>query len=253
MGVERQRGYADHPRHSTRPRRLRHPLRRRHRLPLDRESPARARSSWVLIAQNAGLVFSILSGSPPGVIVEQKFELWDDQDTGNQRRCQFFAGRLAGQLLTYTLTPTSELLIGSPSLMPRSTVPYLPPACGSQPSFSRASSRYPLRRHYRLFVYSATPDPEVLPVLRPRHIRWRSTMRCSMSASLPQFLCTQRPIELQLAGWRGADPLRLLADRVVSADPYTGGFQYGRDQGVSFMAICWLSLHGLSPTRWRCA
>src|ERR1019366_3302840 len=63
-----------------------------------------------VIAQNDELILSVISGSAPGVLVEQKFQLWDDQDTSNQRRCQLVAGRWAGQPLTYALTAHAEVV-----------------------------------------------------------------------------------------------------------------------------------------------
>jgi len=73
-------------------------------------SRAELAAGGFLIAQNAALLLYLISGSAPGVLVQQRFQLWVDQDSTNNLRCQLLAARAAGQVLTYALAGTEEIL-----------------------------------------------------------------------------------------------------------------------------------------------
>ena len=186
-----------------------------------------------IVAQNAGLVFSVLSGSPPGVIVEQKFALWDDQDTNNQRPCQLYAGRVAGQLLTYALTPTSEIIeyvavidaeVDRPVLATGMRIPAV--------FLSGIVAMVHSGSSYRLYVYSATPDPEVLPGAPPAAYPL-ALDNALLDVSVPAAIYLYAKTDATFNSLDGAALILFgyLLIELYLPDPYTVGFQYGRDQG----------------------
>jgi hypothetical protein len=73
-------------------------------------SRAEFAAGGVLVAQNAALLLYLISGSAPGVLMEQSFQLWIDQDSTANQRCQLLAARAAGQVLSYALAGTEEIL-----------------------------------------------------------------------------------------------------------------------------------------------
>jgi hypothetical protein len=74
---------------------------------LSRPEPA---ASGVVLAQNSALLLYLISGAAPGVLNEQQFKLWDDQDSSNKRRCQLVAARAAGQVLMYAIAGADEII-----------------------------------------------------------------------------------------------------------------------------------------------
>jgi hypothetical protein len=63
-----------------------------------------------LIAQNTALVLYLISVSPKGVFLKQEFELWVDQDSPSQSRCELLTARQGGQPLIYALAGSEEIL-----------------------------------------------------------------------------------------------------------------------------------------------
>ena len=188
----------------------------------------------VLVAQNAALLLSILTGSPPGVLVEQKFDLWDDQDTGNKRRCQLLTGRPAGQPLTYALAGTTEIVEFGAVLDALVDRPLL--ATGARIPAIFLEGIVALIRNganHRLFVYSATPDPEVPPGAAPAAYPMaldNALLDVSVPAAIfidartgPLFNAAEG-LALILFGY--------LLIELYLPDPYTGGVQLGRGRDV---------------------
>jgi hypothetical protein len=114
-----------------------------------------------LIAQNNALILSLVSGSPAGVLVEQEFQLWVDRDSPNERRCRLVMGRFAGQILTYALTGTEEVLELGAALEALVDRPLL--ASGERVPAVFPEGIVALIRNQagnRLYAYSAVPLPE---------------------------------------------------------------------------------------------
>ncbi len=114
-----------------------------------------------LIAQNSALILYLISGSAPGVLIEQKFGLWVDQESTNGRRCQLLAGRAAGQILRYGLAGNDEVLelgAGLEALVDR---PLLASGTRVPAVFLEGIVEF-IHNHAgnRLLAYSALPFPE---------------------------------------------------------------------------------------------
>ncbi len=187
-----------------------------------------------IVARNAGMVFSALSGSPPGVVVEQKFALWDDQDTNNQRRCQLYAGRVAGQLLTYAMTPTSEIVEYVAVLDAEVDRPVL--ATGMRIPVVFLSGIVAMVRSgpsYHLYVYSATPDPEVPPGAPPAAYPL-ALDNALLDVSVPAAIYLYAKTDADFNSLDGVALILFgyLLIELYLPDPYTGGFQAGREQGT---------------------
>jgi hypothetical protein len=123
-----------------------------------RREPA---AGGTLIAQNTELLLFTISGVPPGVVLQQSFKLWDDQDTANQRRCQLIASRFPGQTLLYATDGKVETvqysalldaIIDRPIMATGSRIPTVF-LVGVVTLTSNAAGN-------RLLVLSATPDPQ---------------------------------------------------------------------------------------------
>ncbi|HZD47303.1 MAG TPA: hypothetical protein VE178_01040, partial [Silvibacterium sp.] len=186
-----------------------------------------------LVAQNAGLLFSVLSGSPAGVVIEQKFNLWDDQGTNNKRRCQLIAGRVAGQQLTYALTAHSEIvtyvavldaLVDRPILATGARIPAV--------FLSGTVSLIHNGANYRLLVFSDTPDPEVLPGSPPAAYPM-ALDNALLDVSVPLAIFIDAVTDANFGAGEGLALILFtyLLIELYLPDPYTGGFSSGQDQG----------------------
>ena len=199
-----------------------------------------------LVAQNDGVLFSVLSGSPTGVVIEQKFNLWDDQDTNNKRRCQLVAGRVAGQQLTYALTPHSEIvtyfavldaLVDRPILATGARIPAV--------FLSGTVSLIHNGANYRLLVFSDTPDPEVLPGAPPAAYPM-ALDNALLDVSVPLAIFIDAVTDANFGAGEGV-ALILFAYLLIELylpDPYTGGFSSGQDdvfivEGYLLAGIGW--------------
>ncbi|HEY4379412.1 MAG TPA: hypothetical protein VGN01_03640 [Acidobacteriaceae bacterium] len=184
----------------------------------------------VLIAQNAALLLSVLSGSPPGVLVEQKFDLWDDRDAGNKRRCQLLTGRPAGQVLTYALAGSTEVVEYGAVLDAQVDRPLL--ATGARVPAIFLEGIVALIRNgtnHRLFVFSATPDPEVPPGAPPAAYPLaldNALLDISVPAAI--FIDAKTGPKFNAAEGLALILFGYLLIELYLPDPYTGGAQIGR-------------------------
>jgi hypothetical protein len=122
---------------------------------LSRPEPA---ASGTLIAQNTALVLFLISGAAPGVLNEQQFQLWNDQDSNNKRRCQLIAARAAGQILTYAIAGTEEIVELGATLEALVDRPLLATGARVPALFSEGIvGLIHNNAGYRLVAYSATP------------------------------------------------------------------------------------------------
>ena len=124
----------------------------------ERPEPALA---GLVIGHNNAVVISTISGAAPGVLLEQKFSLWDDQDAASIRSCQLIAGRGAGQVLLYALAGNTEIVELGTSVQARVDRPLF--ADGARvPAVFLAAIVALIRTNssHSLFVYSATPLPQ---------------------------------------------------------------------------------------------
>ncbi len=192
-----------------------------------------------LVAQNSALILSVLSGSPTGVVIEQSFSLWDDQDTNNQRRCQLVTGRVAGQLLIYALTPTSEVIEYVAVLDAEVDRPML--ATGLRVPAVFLSGIVAMVRtgaNHRLYVYSATPDPEVPPGAPPAAYPL-ALDNALLDVSVPAAIYIYADMDATFSAAKEGLALILFGYLLIELylpDPYTGGFQTGRgDNGGSVL------------------
>ncbi|GAC1415345.1 MAG: hypothetical protein NVSMB62_02810 [Acidobacteriaceae bacterium] len=115
----------------------------------------------LVIAQNNTVVISTISATAPGVLLEQKFSLWDDQDATSIRPCQLIAARGGGQVLLYALAGNTEIVELGASVQARVDRPLL--ANGARvPAVFLAALVALVRTNssHSLFVYSATPLPQ---------------------------------------------------------------------------------------------
>jgi hypothetical protein len=185
----------------------------------------------VLVAQNASLIFSVLSGSPPGVVIEQKFNLWDDQDTNNKRRCQLVAGRVAGQLLLYAQTPGTEIVSYVAVLDALVDRPVL--ATGARiPAVFLSGNVGLVRNHsgYHLIVTSSTPDPEVPPTAPPAAYPM-ALDNALLDVGVPQAIFIDAVTNADFNAREGTALILFsyLLIELYLPDPYTGGFTPGQD------------------------
>jgi hypothetical protein len=196
---------------------------------INRPEPA---AFGVLVAQNTALLLSTLSGSPPGVIVEQKFDLWDDQDTNNKRRCQLLTGRQAGQVLTYALAGNTEIVEFGAVLDAQVDRPLL--ATGARVPAIFLEGIVALIRNgtnYRLFVFSATPDPEVPPGAPPAAYPM-ALDNALLDVSVPAAIYIDAKTGPHFNAGEGLALILFgyLLIELYLPDPYTGGVQIGRSR-----------------------
>ncbi|MGD0097085.1 MAG: hypothetical protein ABSB60_11355 [Terracidiphilus sp.] len=185
----------------------------------------------VLIAQNAALALYLISGSAPGVLIEQRFQLWVDQESTNGRRCQLLAARGAGQILRYALAGSDEVLelgAGLDALVDR---PLL--ASGARVPALFLEGIVALIHNgagNRLAAYSATPFPEPpgptgAPAAYPMALD-----NALLEVSEPLALLLSAKADADFNAIDGGFLLLFgyLLVELYLPDPYTGGLAPGR-------------------------
>jgi hypothetical protein len=189
-------------------------------------------AAGTLIALNEGIIFSLVSGSAPGVQLEQQFQLWVDQDSPSQRRCQLVAARAAGQMLLYALGKSDEILELAAMLGALIDRPVL--ASGARvPAYFLEGIVGLIRTNssYRLVAYSALPVPEKsgpkrkhAPALYPLALD-----NALLEVNQPLALLVEADTDAQFSASKGL--LLLLFDYLLVElylpDPYTGGLAAG--------------------------
>ncbi len=184
-----------------------------------------AEAGGFLIAQNNTLILTLISGSPVGVLVEQEFELWVDQDSPSGRRCRLLSARQAGQLLTYALFGSEEVLEFGAILDAQVDRPLL--ASGARVPAVFVEGIVGLMRNsggYRLLAFSAAPVPEKVPRAFPMALD-----NALLEVSEPLALYLQARTDAQFNAISGQCYLLfayLLAELYLP-DPYTGGLAPG--------------------------
>ncbi|MGB7355949.1 MAG: hypothetical protein WBD06_19735 [Acidobacteriaceae bacterium] len=197
---------------------------------LARSEPA---AFGALIATNSSIVLYLFSGTAPGVQLNQSFQLWDDQDTNNTRRCQLIATRTAGQLLLYGLVGTEEVLELGASLAALVDRPLL--ATGARVPAAFLEGVVALIQNnsgHRLYAYSAAPaspptltgKPAVYPMALDNGL---------LDVSAPQALFVYARTDANFNSTEGLLYLLFayLLVELYLPDPYTGGLQAGVGQG----------------------
>jgi hypothetical protein len=178
-----------------------------------------------LLAQNGQLVLSALSGSAPGVWVKQRFQLWQDQDSTNKRRCQLVAGRNAGQTLLYALAGNEEILELGAVLEALVDRPVL--ASGARvPAIFVEGIVGLIRNHsnYRLLAYSNAPLPETTGANQTPTIYPLALDNALLEVGEPLALLMEARTDAQFNASEGL--LLLLFEYLLAElylpDPYTG-------------------------------
>ena len=178
-----------------------------------------------LIADNTALVLELVSGSPVGVLVEQEFALWVDQDSPSGRRCQLVAGRQAGQVLTYALNAFEELLELGAVLEALVDRPLL--ASGARVPAVFVEGIVLLRRTAagnRLMAYSAAPIPETVPSAFPMAL---DNALLEVSEPLALYLYANTDAEFNATSGLCYLLFAYLLVELYLPDPYTGGLAPG--------------------------
>jgi hypothetical protein len=184
----------------------------------------------VLIAQSAALLLYLISGSAPGVLLEQRFQLWVDQDSTTNSRCQLLVARGAGQVLTYALAGSEEILELGAVLDALVDRPVL--ASGARvPAVFLEGIVALIRNHAgnRLLAYSALPFPEPTgpsgaPVAYPLALD-----NALLEVSEPLALLLSARTDAQFNATDGLFLLLFgyLLVELYLPDPYTGGLAPG--------------------------
>jgi hypothetical protein len=193
---------------------------------LNRPEPA---AGGVLIARNAALILYLISGSPAGILVEQEFQLWVDQDSPNQRRCQLLAARAAGAILTYGLAGSSEaleLVAGLQALVDR---PLL--ASGARvPAVFVAGILALIRNNAgnRLYAYSAAPFPQAKLQAYPMAL---DNALLEVGEPLAIYVDARTDAEFNSTSGQLYLLFAYLLVELYLPDPYTGGLAAGVSQG----------------------
>jgi len=181
-----------------------------------------------LIADNTELAFELISGSPVGVLVEQEFALWNDQDSPSGRRCQLVTGRQAGQVLTYAVTGSEELLMLGAVLEALVDRPLL--ASGARVPALFVEGVVLLRHSAggnRLMAYSAAPVPEKVPRAFPMALD-NALLEVSEPLAFYLYASTDAGFN-STSGFCYLLFAYLLAELYLP-DPYTGGLAPGVNQ-----------------------
>ncbi len=187
-----------------------------------------AEAGGFLIADNTEIAVELISGSPVGVLVEQKFGLWNDQDSPSGRRCQLVIGRQAGQLLTYALTGSEELLMLGAVLDALVDRPLL--ASGARVPAVFVEGIVMLRRSAggnRLMAYSAAPVPETVPSAFPMAL---DNALLEVSEPLAFYLYANTDAQFNATSGMCYLLFAYLLAELYLPDPYTGGLAPGVNQ-----------------------
>ncbi len=187
-----------------------------------------------LIAQNNALLFTLLSGFPPGVLVEQEFGLWADQDSPTGRRCQLLCARQAGQLLTYALSGFEEILELGAILEAQVDRPLL--ANGARVPAVFVEGIVGLMRNsggYRLLAYSAAAVPEKVPKAFPMAL---DNALLEVGEPLALYIFAKTDANFNAINGHCYLLFAYLLAELYLPDPYTGGLAPGvsEDRPASF-------------------
>jgi hypothetical protein len=183
----------------------------------------------ILIAQNAALILYLISGSPAGILVEQEFQLWADQESPNQRRCQLLAARAAGAVLTYGLTGSSEVLELVAGLEAFVDRPLL--ANGARvPAVFVAGILALVRNNAgnRIYAYSAASFPQKPPRAYPMAL---DNALLEVGEPLALYVAARTDAEFNAASGQLYLLFAYLLVELYLPDPYTGGLAAGVSQG----------------------
>jgi hypothetical protein len=191
-----------------------------------RIEPAAAGS---VIAQNNALLVTTISGAAPNVLLEQKFQLWNDQDSTSGNRCQLVSARNAGQLLTYALAGTSEILELGAILDAHVDRPLL--ATGARVPAVFLEGVVALIHNNagnRLIVYSATPLRLLNPVTQQPLAFPMALDNAILDVSQPIALLLSAKADAKFNTIEGAMLLLFgyLLIELYLPDPYTGGLNF---------------------------
>jgi hypothetical protein len=184
-----------------------------------------------LLAQNGQLLVSALSGSAPGVVIKQTFDLWQDQDSTSKRRCHLLAARKAGQILIYALAGNEEVLELGAALEALVDRPLL--ATGARVPAIFIEGIIALIRNnsnYRLIAYSALPFPEVDPTHKDTPVIYPMALdNALLDVKEPLALLISAKTDAQFNATEGA-LLLLFVYQLIELylpDPYTGSLAKG--------------------------
>lgn len=180
-----------------------------------------------LLASDSQVIFYLVSGAPPGMQIQQTFQLWDDQATDNTRRCQLTATRTSGQTLLYGLEGNVEVLELGASMQALLDRPVL--ATGARVPASFLDGLVILRRSgnaYRVEALSIVPatPPQAYPMALDNGY---------LDVSAPQAIYMYADTNSSFKSTEG-ELLLLFAYLLVELylpDPYTGGLQAGITDG----------------------
>ncbi len=188
-----------------------------------------AEAGGYLIADNDGVVLSLVSGSPAGVLVEQEFQLWVDQDSPSGRRCQLLAARQAGQILTYALYGNDEILELGTILDALIDRPVL--ASGERVPAVFVEGIVGLMHNgagYRLRALSAMPIPEKVPSAYPMAL---DNALLEVSEPLAFYLLAETDASFNATSGHLYLLFAYLLAELYLPDPYTGGLAPGVSEG----------------------
>jgi hypothetical protein len=193
-------------------------------------SKPEAAAGGVLIAQSAALLLYLISGSAPGVLVEQKFQLWVDQDSTKNRRCQLLVARAAGQILQYALAGIEEILELGAVLDALVDRPLL--ASGARVPAVFLEGIVALIHNnagYRLLAYSAEPLPEPVLVKGTPAAYPMALDNALLEVSEPLALLIDARTDAQFVANEGLFLLLFgyLLVELYLPDPYTGSLAPG--------------------------
>jgi len=189
-----------------------------------------------LIAQNNALILTLISGSAAGVIVEQEFQLWADQDSPTSRRCQLLSARQGGQLLTYALLGSEEVLELGAVLDALVDRPLL--ASGERVTAVFVEGIVALIRSnagYRLLAFSAAPVPETVPQAWPMAL---DNALLEVGEPLALYILAHTDVHFNAISGNFYLLFAYLLAELYLPDPYTGGLAPGvsPDSPSSFAA-----------------
>ena len=189
-----------------------------------------AAAGGVIVAQSAALLLYLISGSAPGVLVEQKFQLWVDQNSTTNKRCQLLIARAAGQVLQYALAGTEEILelgavidalIDRPLLASGARVPAV--------FLEGIVALIHNNAGYRLLAFSAEPLPEPTSIKGTPAAYPMALDNALLEVSEPRALLVEARTDADFVASEGLLLLLFgyLLVEIYLPDPYTGSLAPG--------------------------
>jgi hypothetical protein len=193
-----------------------------------------AEAGGFLVADNTTVAIELISGSPVGVLVEQKFALWLDQDSLTGRSCELVAARQAGQVLTYALSGVDEILEIGAVLEAQVDRPVL--ASGARVPAVFVEGIVMLRKTAggnRLMAFSAAPVPETVPKAFPMAL---DNALLEVSEPLALYVFANTDADFNAKNGICYLLFAYLLAELYLPDPYTGGLAPGatEDTPASF-------------------